>query len=65
MLKKNSKIFTDKQLEIIHKRLNNPRFKDVDGHFTNRIKPKLKELLIWRDETQAITELLKDRRKKQ
>lgn len=65
MIKKDSKIFTDKQLEIIRERLRNPNFKDVDGHFTNRVKPKLKELLLWRDETQAINELLKDRRKKQ
>jgi len=58
-----SKIFTKTELKEIHKR-QNKNYKDTTGIFSNRIKPKIKEILErWIPQQKELEKLIKKKKK--
>ena len=62
-MSRQSRIFTDKELETIEDR-NKGNKSDPHGLFFNRIKPKIIELLSWFSKRKMLRMLIKSRGKR-
>jgi len=67
MNNRKSRIFTNKELEVMEDRKNEVKGSRTDptGVFASRIKPKIIELLDWFSKRKMLKMLIKSRRKKQ